>query len=44
MRYAHLSPETKEHAVQVLDQPHPGARSQAELTPARHTDGTWSPL
>lgn len=23
LKYAHLSPETKQHAVQVLDQPHP---------------------
>jgi site-specific recombinase XerD len=31
LKYAHLSPETKQHAVQVLDQPAP-----------RHMDGTWT--
>jgi len=36
MRYAHLSPETKQNAVQVLDQPAPTS------TPEGHIWGTWN--
>ena len=36
MKYAHLSPETKQSAVQVLDEPAP------KSTPEGHIWGTWS--
>jgi hypothetical protein len=35
MRYAHLSPETKQNAVQVLDKPAP------KSTPEGHMCGIW---
>lgn len=37
MRYAHLSPEVKERAVQVLDQPTPGEAQAAPQTSERHS-------
>ena len=36
MKYAHLSPETKQSANQVLDEPAPNS------TPEGHKWGTWS--
>jgi len=43
MRYAHLSPEVKEAAVQVLDQPSPVLAQASPETP-EGTGGTWSPI
>ncbi len=44
MRYAHLSPEVKEAAVQVLDQPSPVPMQAAPETPEGHIRGTWGPI
>jgi integrase len=40
MRYAHLSPEARERAVQELDRPIPQSRRSGLETPEGHTGGT----